>query len=126
MPPVAGTANSCDSSRSPATVAEALTRNPGFNPLNSARPMSFVVACSEVPGPVISTVWLGIGFANEPRITRTVTVPADTSLTGSGTPDICRGFGISCARAGNAAGTISRNSSAMNVKNFMVRRAARA
>ena len=44
MPPVAGTVNSCDSSRSPSTVVVACTLRAGLSPVNSARPASFVFA----------------------------------------------------------------------------------
>src|SRR5262245_34541490 len=105
IPPAGGTSNSWDSIRSPATVVDALSRVPGVSPSNCARPASSVVDVFATPGPFSSTACFGIGFVSCPRMTRTVTVPAGISPTGSGMPDICLGSGIACARTSAGAST---------------------
>jgi hypothetical protein len=82
--------------RSPSTVTDAFTRPPTGRSLNVARPEASVVAVFGAPPTVSSTVWPGSALVSCPRITRTVTVPAGTSFTGSGMPEICFGSGI-CA-----------------------------
>ena len=102
-PPVAGTANSCDSSRAPSRTVAAFTRAPDGRLLNSARPASFVLAVTNHPRDaqldVLPDHDVGKSAAEDANGHR----PVRDVATGSGTPDICRGSGCADAGAASAA-----------------------